>query len=134
MFYGTADNRLEKLPKPNEDGCFLQYKGGRLQWVSADVVAQSQSFLRTQYGKYNGTGNVRTITLPVSPKRIQVITGSDRATDTFCLEQGQSITSKIEAGNTGVRLSGNALIFWSDSISAPVGNRSGQTYYWTANY
>lgn len=135
LFYGTADNRLEKLPKPNEDGCFLQYKGGRLQWVSADVVAQSQSFLRTQYGNYNGNNNVRTITLPVSPKRIQVIASSERATDTFCLEQGHSISSKIEVGiNAGVRLSGNALIFWSDSTSAPVGNRSGQTYYWTANY
>lgn len=135
LFYGTSDNRLEKLPKPNEDGCFLQYKSGRLQWVSADVVAQSQSFLRTQYGKYNGSGASRTITLPVSPKRLTLRGESVSESDTlFYLEQGQTLFQMVTGGKSYVKLNGNALTFWTDGDKLTLGNSQYSTYYWTAIY
>lgn len=135
LFYGTADNRLERLPKPGEDGCFLQYTGGRLQWVTADAIAQNQSFLRTQYGSYNGSGAARTITLPVSPKRLRFENGDYSSfTDKAYLEQGQTVFQTVTGGKSYVKLSGNALTFWTDGDKLTLGNSSGDTYYWTAIY
>ena len=135
LFCGTADNRLERLPKPSEDGCFLQYTGGRLQWVTADAIAQNQSFLRTQYGKYNGSGAARTITLPVSPKRLTLRGESVSESDTlFYLEQGQTLFQTVTGGKSYVKLSGIALTFWTDGDKLTLGNSQYSTYYWTAIY
>lgn len=148
LFYGVSNNRLERLPKPNTDNCFLQYVDGKLQWVDADGVRLNLGVDQTTSGSYTGNGEDRSVVLPVRPTRL-VLAGSDGTSLTF--EQGteynEKLSSDVPSGTypwytAYAQLNGNTLSFGTTASQAQVnagaqtsiGNKKGVTYRWTAVY
>ena len=141
-----------QLLSPGGSGDFLRMSGGKPGWETVDQTAEHTGFLRIKTGTYTGTGSARTMDLGFTPKLIHIFShsGPCSAGDYYSDKDGdQPITLGNGAavaeewyyweGNTRpsywpmVKLSGTTLTF-SGGHGAPLGNRSGVKYTWTAIY
>lgn len=150
---GAAGGGLTELAEPPEAGQFLRYDGGPV-WSDPEQVVADLGSLRVMTGSYSGTGKPRTVTLPVSPKLLQIfpesgpsyisMVGDPLVVDNpAVLADGASrmelATRSVDEGyayyRSTVKLSGAELVF-SGSVSglATASNRSGVQYRWVALY
>lgn len=148
ILYGGGD-RLEQLEPPEENGSFLQFVGGSPKWQTVEEAAESGSLLRVATGTYRGNGSNQTVTLPVTPKMLNISTPSGsmlnssgsftmvqdhpctlgqggKETLPYTVSSGDSVVTK----HATVKLNGEQV-----SMSGPYFcNRSGVTYNWVAVY
>lgn len=131
--------------------------GGAMGFLSKEQVIGDLGSLRMQTGSYTGTGEDRTLTLPLTPKLLVIWPGAGPTSDynSKAMEDnpivlgngaaaGELYTGSTSGGTTTysntVSLSGSALTFRRNagsSVTNPAtkyGNRSGVAYNWAAVY
>lgn len=150
MLYGSGGEALERLGKAAENNSFLMFSGGKPVWAGAGDATGNTSILRVVTGSYRGNGGSQSVTLPVSPKLLNVSapsvskaeeygSGSTVYTDRPCTLGQNGVDSSTyfvsSNGSTSyksgtVKLSGNTLALNNPYLC----NRSGVTYNWVAIY
>jgi hypothetical protein len=150
MLYGTGNETMERLGTAAENNSFLMFSGGKPVWTGAGDATGNTNILRVVTGSYRGNGGSQFVTLPVSPKLLNVSApsvskaeeyggGTTVYTDRPCTLGQNGVDSSTyfvsSNGSTSyksgtVKLSGNTL-----SLNNPyLCNRSGVTYNWVAIY
>lgn len=132
-------------------------ENGAVGLLSKEQVIEDLGSLRMQTGSYTGTGDNRTLTLPLEPKLLAIWSSSGPTYDynSKTMEDnpillgngaasGELYTGSTSGGTTTysntASLSGATLTFSrnaSSSVTNPAtkyGNRSGVTYHWLAIY
>lgn len=141
---GLKSLQADRYVKTTTDGAF--------GFMTNEEVAVDIGALRVKTGTYTGTGSARTIDLGFTPKLIHIFSHSGPTTagdynsdkdgdQPITLGNGATVAEKwyYYEGNTRpsywpmVKLSGTKLTF-SGGHGAPLGNRSGVKYTWTAIY
>lgn len=135
-------------PDQNRSNLFLQYLDGEKVWVDHEKAISNLGGLRIMTGTYEGTGTARTETLPIAPKILVIhpnggaIGGSTTPywDNPIVLADGALAASPHKYGEA-IKLSGNEVKFYDVddndeefAEAAEYGNRSGETYTWTAIY
>lgn len=151
---GLKATTPDRYMKTNSDGS--------IGFLSKDDVIADIGVLRLMTGTYTGTGDARSVTLPVAPKLLQIHRVDPHGTIDYrsstyyfvpdsapaVLTDGSQVLmstfGRIDSVDgfyiAGLKLSGNTLSFYVDSNSqlkpgkADHLNASGVTYGWTALY
>lgn len=150
MLYGK-DGGFAKLEKPAE-AAFLQFDGGNPMWAAMSTLTE-WGYARIATGSYVGTGDARTIVLPVTPKLLVInemrTNYNYYAAGVFQqgTKQAQTRTGTIvdnpnssSSYNAGMELVGNTLttfVSGAYSIENPTPsawNEKDVTYPWLAIY
>lgn len=154
MLYGSGNGRMEKLETADENNSLMMFSNGVPVWATADEVKARINLDRIEEGSYVGTGEARTITLPVKPKMLFI--GNDMENAVFLMngmENSGTYSGKVRApvGGTqsisytaSVRLSDTGLQFLIEEkyvdaewVSGDVYghcNKKDRQYHWVALY
>lgn len=144
LLMGGETDALQPL-EPGQEASFLQMAGGKPVWTDKEGTVASLGALRMASGAYVGTGEARSLSLPVMPKLLVISPDEGPVEDRnsyrlwdnpMVLRNGSTVA---QMGNG--RASGNEV--WEDTVSlseqtvqfsAQSGNRRGVSYGWVAIY